>query len=144
MKKFKFDRLVLQTATVVNGHDLPVGTIIIVNGEKRQITNDVASMLVNSGKALKATDDNIAAIKKQVSGQANARQAKVKAAAAKVFSGEAKKAFNRLQQIVEAQSEQIAALTERLDGFEAMFVEVELDCTSEESADPEEGSDAGN
>ena len=143
-KKFKFDQIVLTVATVVSGKDIAAGTVITVNGDGAQILPPVASMLVNSGKAVEATEKNVDKIKAQMAAAKNAAKAKAKPTTDAQLLKAAEQAIKHvavLNEQVGDLTEQVTALTERLAAFEGQFIEGTLE---EAAAEAEEGSAAGN
>ncbi len=111
-KNFKFDKIILIVATVIAGVDVAAGSILVVNGEKAQITAAEASMLVNSGKALAASKENVAKIKAQIG-------AKVEAAAKAPERVNLQYRVGQLTLQVDTLTEQVAALTEQVTMLQA-------------------------
>ncbi len=77
-QRFKFNALVLAVATVVAGIDYAAGTVLPIYGEDRKITEADAGLLLNSGKALQATEANIKKVKAKVKATVEAAERDVK------------------------------------------------------------------
>jgi chromosome segregation ATPase len=126
-KKFKFDQIVTTASTVISGKDIPAATVITVNGDGAQILSPVASMLVNSSKAVEATEENVAKIKAQMASATKAAKEKAKPQTDAQLLKTAKQAIEQVADL----NEQVAMLTEQvtqlIDGrteLESAFTEV--------------------
>ncbi|WP_316348486.1 hypothetical protein [Desulfuromonas acetoxidans] len=147
-KAYKFDDIVLTRATVVQGRDYSAGKVLPIYGENALITEQEAAQLLAGRKALPATDENIAAVKKTISSQDEAKK-KAQRQADVAAKGIGKKEYAALTESIEECSKRIgeaftqldeitkqfADFGERLEALESMVVE-------EPDPDKEEGTDA--
>jgi len=143
-KKFKYNKIVTTVATVISGKDIPATTVITVNGDGAQILSPVASMLVNSGKAVEATEENVAKIRAQMASATKAAKERAKPQTDAQLLKAANLAVKQvavLNEQVGALTEQVVALTERLAEVEGQLAEEAEEVASDKT---EEGTAAGN
>lgn len=137
-QRFKFNALVLAVATVVAGIDYAAGSVLPIYGEDRKITEADAGLLLNSGKALQATEANVEKIKAKVKSTIAAadrdakKQQRARASAEKNAAEAAKSAAEAVEVAKAALEKAEEALAAVAELAAAVFAEPSADSADKE------------